>query len=199
MSLAAAHTELGTERLLLRPLSMADAEGLHAVYSNPEAMRYWSSPPSRSLRETGRWVREDLELAATGSAAFWSIRTRADDAAVGKFTLIHYDAANRRVEIGFILLRELHRRGLMTEAASAVLDHSFGELGLHRLEADTDPDNTASIALLRKLGFREEGRARERWKGVGEWRDSLLFGLLAKDWVNAQSSMTGRPRLPLVE
>ena len=53
---------------------------------------------------------------------------------------------------------------------------------LDRLEADIDPDNAASLALLRKFGFREEGRFRERWLLGEEWRDSIMMALLATDW-----------------
>ncbi|MGZ5443472.1 MAG: GNAT family N-acetyltransferase [Thermoanaerobaculia bacterium] len=58
---------------------------------------------------------------------------------------------------------------------------AFQTLGLHRLEADVDPRNTASIRCLERLGFRREGYARERYHLGGEVQDAVLYGLLRKD------------------
>jgi RimJ/RimL family protein N-acetyltransferase len=70
----------------------------------------------------------------------------------------------------------------MGEAVSAVLDYAFGTLGLHRIEADSDPRNDASMALLERLGFQREGFQRERYFDLGEIQDAVLFGLLAREW-----------------
>ena len=66
----------------------------------------------------------------------------------------------------------------MTEAMNSVLDYAFNDLDFHRLEADTDPDNAASLALLEKFGFQREGYFRERWFVHGKWHDSVMLGLL---------------------
>jgi len=64
-----------------------------------------------------------------------------------------------------------------------VLDFAFGELRLHRLEADVDPRNLPSLRVLDRLGFTREGVLRERWLVAGETQDSLICGLLARDYV----------------
>jgi RimJ/RimL family protein N-acetyltransferase len=63
-----------------------------------------------------------------------------------------------------------------------LLDFAFGQLGLRRIEADTDPDNSASIRLLESLGFRREGLLRERWNVGGELQDTVFLGLLAREY-----------------
>jgi RimJ/RimL family protein N-acetyltransferase len=63
-----------------------------------------------------------------------------------------------------------------------LLNYSFNELNLHRLEADVDPRNAASIRTLEKLGFRQEGYLRERWLVGGGIQDSLFYGLLRSEW-----------------
>ena len=70
----------------------------------------------------------------------------------------------------------------MSEAMAPVLSHAFDTLDLHRLEADTDPDNAASLALLEKFGFTREGYLRERWHIQGAWADTVMLGLLARDY-----------------
>ena len=70
----------------------------------------------------------------------------------------------------------------MHEALVRLVGYAFGELGLHRLEADIDPRNAASARSLARLGFRKEGTLRERWIVAGEVSDSDLYGLLGTEW-----------------
>jgi ribosomal-protein-alanine N-acetyltransferase len=72
------------------------------------------------------------------------------------------DGSQRRAELGYILGREHWGRGFAGEAQRRAIDFAFEDLGLHRLEADTHPDNAASLRSLERLGFRREGLLRER-------------------------------------
>jgi RimJ/RimL family protein N-acetyltransferase len=81
-----------------------------------------------------------------------------------------------------ILSRMCWGQGLGREALAAVVSHGFGPMGLRRIAADTDPDNRGSIAVLRSLGFVQEGHLRGEWKTHIGVRDSLIFGLLAGEW-----------------
>jgi RimJ/RimL family protein N-acetyltransferase len=101
---------------------------------------------------------------------------------VGSCTLFQWSAKHRRAEIGYALDRSLWGQGIMTEALTALFDFAFGPLALHRLEADVDPRNARSLAILERLGFAREGLLRERFHVGGEIQDSLLLGLLARDW-----------------
>jgi RimJ/RimL family protein N-acetyltransferase len=67
------------------------------------------------------------------------------------------------------------------QALGALLDHLFGAMGIRRVEAEVNPDNEASNALLRKLGFRHEGFLRQRWVAKGEAYGVNVYGLLADD------------------
>jgi RimJ/RimL family protein N-acetyltransferase len=60
--------------------------------------------------------------------------------------------------------------------------HAFETLDLHRLEADVDPENTASLRVLERNGFRREGHLRERYTQDGRWHDAVLLGLLRREW-----------------
>jgi len=74
------------------------------------------------------------------------------------------------------------RQGYMTEAVGLVLRQAFGRLGLHRVEANVQPHNAASTALVRRLGFRLEGRSPRYLKIGGRWRDHDRWALLADEW-----------------
>ncbi len=174
--------ELSTRRLFLRPLRLDDAPGMFAIYSDPQTMRYWSSRPVTELEQAAHKIAEDLQLQAGGSAVFWSIVLPKTGRVIGKFTLFHVDTVNHRAELGYVLHRQFWRKGYGSEVLAAMLETAFDTFGLHRLEADIDPDNLASLALLGKFGFRREGLMRERWRLGEEWRDSVVMSLLAPEW-----------------
>ncbi len=176
---------LTAQRIALRPLTAGDVPALYRVFSDPEVMRYWSSPAFADESEARELV-ENVQRGFENRTFFqWGLCRQDDDAVIGTCTLWQLDPENRRSEIGFILGREHWGHGYMSEALRALLDFAFSELGLRRLEADVDPENAPSIALLDRLGFRYEGHLRERWLVAGKVCDSLIYGLLAREWRSA--------------
>lgn len=171
-----------TARLVLRPLAAADAPDLFAIFRDREVARYWSSPPMIDPREAAALIAEVAELFAERTLFEWGVARRADDRAIGTVTLWKLEPENRRAEVGFALARAAWGQGLMGEALVALLDFAFGPLALHRLEADVDPRNERSLKALERLGFRREGLLRERYFVAGEIQDSVILGLLAREW-----------------
>ena len=176
-----------TPRLLLRWLTERDVDALFAVFSDPEVMRYWSSPPLPSTEAARRLLEEIHEYFRQQTLFQWGIARREDDRVIGTCTLFHLDKDNRRAEVGFALGREHWRQGYAREALTALFDFAFGEWNLHRLEADVDPRNAASLRALERLGFQREGYLRERWHVGGETQDAVFLGLLRWEWEAAAS------------
>jgi RimJ/RimL family protein N-acetyltransferase len=174
--------ELRTRRLVLRPLRADDAPGMYAIYSDPQTMRYWSARVIENLEAAASMLGDDLRLQLDGTAAFWAVVLPQTGRVIGKFSLFRISPENRRAEIGYVLNRQFWGKGYGTELLRTMIDTAFDAYELHRLEADIDPDNAASLALLKKFGFREEGRFRERWLMGAEWRDSIMMALLAPAW-----------------
>lgn len=83
--------------------------------------------------------------------------------------------------MGYWIGEGFARQGYMSEAVSAVVEFAFEELGLHRVEAACLPQNDASRSLLLKVGFRQEGYARQYLRINGKWQDHLLFEMLRDD------------------
>lgn len=168
---------LTTARLVLRPIRVDDAPSLFPVLSDAEIMLYWSSGPHATVEETRSYLAAPDEI---GERETWAICLTHDDGARGWVT-----ANGRRpgvAEIGYILDRALWGQGIAGEAVSRMLDHLFAEKGLRKVLADTDPENEASHSLLERLGFTREGYLREEWETHIGVRDTLLWGLLKREW-----------------
>lgn len=84
--------------------------------------------------------------------------------------------------LGYYGFRPHAGHGYMSEGLGLVLRRAFGELQLHRVEANIQPDNAASLALVRRLGFRREGFSPRYLKIAGRWRDHERWALLAEEW-----------------
>ena len=126
----------------------------------------------RRLRRYAREIRDDMAY------PFLVFRS-SDEIVLGGCTISNVRrGVTQSAALGYWIGRPYARQGQMFAALRTVLPFAFGPLGLHRLEAACIPENEASRRLLRKLGFREEGKALRYLQINGEWRDHLLFGLL---------------------
>lgn len=179
---------INTSRLSLRRISEKDVDAFYAIYSDTEVMRYWSTPPLADRNAAVKLVSEIQQGLERREILKWGIARRTDNVLIGSVTLHNLSFTHRRAEIGYALDRSHWGHGLMNEALMAVLAYAFEELDLHRIEADVDPRNSASIRTLERLGFQREGYLRERWQVGGDIQDALFFGLLRPDWEKLGSS-----------
>lgn len=166
-------TEVRTARLILRHARLEDVEPLHAVFSDPVAMRWWSSLPHETLDQTRAWVEGMMAGNAAGAPDFvveWNGR------AIGKAGFW------KLPDVGYILHPDAWGQGLAAEAVGAVIDHVFAERLTEIVTADVDPQNMASIRLLERLGFTRTGFSERTWNIGGEWKDSLYYALDRAAW-----------------
>lgn len=173
---------LRTERLLLRPTSETDSSAALEIYNDAVTMEYWSQEPVSTLAEAEVLIQEDIKWAALESTCNWGIALPDTNEYIGKISLFQISEQNRRAELGYLLGRKHWGKGYMTEALVAVLAQAFNVMQLHRIEVDTDPDNTPSLALLDKFGFVREGLFQDRWFVHGKWHDSVMLALLAENY-----------------
>lgn len=173
---------LDTQRLFLRPLQEGDADALFAVFSDPRVMRYWSSAPWATIEKAREIIARDAVAMPAGEHLRLGIVTKSERQLIGMCTLFDFVPECRRAELGYGMSSLVWGRGYMHEALTALLDHGFETLDLHRVEADVDPRNAKSVRTLERLGFQKEGHLRQRWIVEGEVSDSALYGLLRDDW-----------------
>ncbi|HVE08681.1 MAG TPA: GNAT family protein [Paraburkholderia sp.] len=117
---------------------------------------------------------------ANGPHAGLVARETASNQVVGVINLTEIvGGAFQSAYLGYYGISGFGRRGLMTEALRAAAGFAFGDLGLHRLEANIQPENVASIALVRRVGFQKEGYSPRYLRIGGVWRDHERWALLA--------------------
>lgn len=108
-----------------------------------------------------------------------------NDEVIGGAGFHNWYAIHKRAELGYVMYKEEQRRkGLMEEAVRAILDHGFRVMELNRVEATIGPKNEASLNLIKKLGFTQEGHLRNHYVHEGEVQDTLIFGLLREEYLN---------------
>jgi ribosomal-protein-alanine N-acetyltransferase len=108
-----------------------------------------------------------------------------DGGFVGQITVGNVIRASlRSAWIGYWVSSEVVGGGVATAAVALVVDHAFSSAGLHRIEATVRPENAASLRVLRKVGFREEGLFKRYLDVAGAWRDHLVFALTSEDIAN---------------
>lgn len=174
--------ELLTARLRLRAPTLADAEPLFAFYGDPEVMRYSGREPHRHVDEIREKLMRDLETMNRGESARWIMTPLGEPHVIGTVGLFHWSHGDRRAEIGYLLARSHWGRSLMTEVLPSVVRFGFEVMRLHRIDAQVDPENIASLRVLERLGFKREGLLRESTFSNGRFSDTAVLGLLEQEW-----------------
>ncbi|MDQ2855377.1 MAG: GNAT family N-acetyltransferase, partial [Acidobacteriota bacterium] len=126
---------------------------------------------------------EYLESCSRPDSACFLICLNADDAIAGTINLSQiFRGGFQNAYLGYYIGAPYAGSGYMTEALKLILRYAFSSLKLHRLEANIQPENSASIALVRRAGFSREGFSRRYLKICGRWRDHERWALIAEDW-----------------
>jgi ribosomal-protein-alanine N-acetyltransferase len=166
------------EVALSEPAESDAAAFLEAVQASRSLHRPWLELP-----DTPALFAAYLERAAREDQANYLIRHRACGRLTGLVNVSNIVRGGLQSGyLGYAAFASHAGRGLMAEGLRAVLCAVFGDLGLHRVEANIQPANTRSIAMARRLGFEREGFSRRYLKVDGEWRDHERWALLAENW-----------------
>jgi RimJ/RimL family protein N-acetyltransferase len=173
-------------RLVLRRAKDEDLAPLLASWSDPEMSRYTGERPA--LPDFLRQMVADMQAKLPGETdpgGPWYqfiVERREDGAFIGDLGAGFGLPGERQVELGYRIHPASHRRGYAKEAVAALIDYLVAEHGIHRFVAVAASPNAASIALLKALGFRQEGHFRQSFLCHGEWLDDDYYALLASEW-----------------
>jgi len=154
-----------------------EAQFLAAVRRSRELHRPWVSPP-RSKAD----FRYYLGIKQTGNNACYFVLSPQDElvGVINLTEIVH--GSFRNAYLGYYAFSPHQRRGYMAGGLRPVVNRAFQRHGLHRLEANIQPQNRASIALVQSLGFRKEGFSPRYLKIRGRWRDHERWAITREDW-----------------
>lgn len=173
-----------TERLELRPLGVPDREALLAYRSDPETCRFLPFAP-QTAEDVDRYLSTraaQRRLGETDTSVSFGVRIAGGGPLVGDVIVFVRSRVDECLELGWVLAPEHRGAGYATEAAGALLRFGFDEVRAHRIVARMDPANDASAKVAARLGLRREALLVEDERVKGEWRDTLFFAILEREW-----------------
>ena len=153
---------LETERLRIRPYRDDDATPLHEVFGSPEVMKWTPSAPSKDVAETAQRLARTMAFTARQppGMGLWALELKGSSEFLGQVGLFPVEGKGPEVEVAYELAPRVWGHGYATEAARALVDYGFGELGLRRIVALILPDNARSRNVASKSGLTLEGPGR---------------------------------------
>ena len=183
MSRAELPERLETERLVLRVRTVADAEDIFDYASRPEVSYPAGFLPVKTLEDEVYYLEHILpeRNQKENLPAGYGIVVKGTDKVIGSVDFNHRHADDV-LELGYTLHPDYWGRGYVPEAACALIDLAFKELGLHKIELTCFGYNLRSQRVAEKLGFTLEARIRDRKDAQGNSCDDLRYGLLGSEW-----------------
>ena len=173
---------LDTSRLHLREMTPQDVTALLKHFGNPEVIKYIDMQPIKTREQADEWLRWMGSYFAAHDGLRWGITLQQDRTFIGSAGIHNWNREARYAEIGYDIAQPYWGNGYATEVTHAIINFGINHMHLNRIEADIIAGNDASIRVLEKLGFQQEGILRERTYKDGKYHDILLFGLLSKDF-----------------
>ncbi len=171
--------EIQTNRLLMRRITHKDGPEILRLRSDEGVMQFIGKEKAATLADAEVFIDRIMQLLKINEGITWAIalNTKPETliGTIGCWRLIkeHY-----RAEIGYMLMPNHWQKGIMKEALNAVLDYSFTKLKLHSIEAQINPENTASAALLTSAGFIREAHFKENFFYNGVFGDTVVYSKL---------------------
>lgn len=173
--------ELETPRLLLRKMTMNDAQDMYDYSRDPEVSRHVLWDAHRSVQESRAYLRYIQRQYRNNEPSSWGIELLETGRLVGTIGFMWWNRENRSAEVGYSLARAQWNKGLMTEALRTVIAFGFDEMKLHRIEAQHEVTNPASGKVMEKVGMQREGLLRGRLFNKGAYVDVYLYSILRGD------------------
>ncbi len=171
--------EIETDRLLLRQVNKKDANTLFLLRTDKKAIQFIDRAPASSVDEIKSFIKMINKKIKDNETICWAITLKENpEELIGTISFHRIELENYRAEIGYMLMPEHWRKGLISEAIPKVIDHGFSKMKLHSIEANINPNNALSRKVLEKFGFKKEAHYKENYFFNGKFLDSEIYSLL---------------------
>lgn len=174
--------QLQTERLLLRKITMQDAEDMFAYASDEDVSRYVTWDTHQTIEDSKGFIHFIEQQYDNGALAPWAIEDRESDRMIGTVDFVIWKPQHQLAEIGYVLNKDYWGKGLMTEAAGELLRFGFMEMDLVRVQARCFAENIGSGRVMEKIGMTYEGTQRKAAKIKGTHWDLRTFAILKEEY-----------------
>ena len=175
--------KLETERLILRQVNEKDVKQIYEILSNVEVAKYEYFYPVKSKEEAMEFIERYKQNLEDEEEITWGIILKETNKLIGTCCLGDFNVGARRAEIGYNIAQAEWNKGYATEALAAVIGFGFDNINLNRIEATITPGNNASVKVLKKLKFTQEGVVRERDLIKGKLEDGIIMAILKREYI----------------
>lgn len=173
---------LHTERLTLRRFKIEDAQAMFDNWASDERVtRYLTWTPHESPEFTKQLLEDWCAAYENPSTYHWAIEF--EEEAIGGISVVRLSERSEYAELGYCIGYDYWNKGIMSEAAKAVIHYLFAEVGLHRIGISHAVQNPASGRVAQKCGMTYEGTKRESFQSsAGEFLDIAEYAILKSEW-----------------
>jgi ribosomal-protein-alanine N-acetyltransferase len=169
---------LKTKRLILRKLATEDVNEIFALRSDNDVMQFIPRPIAKTKEDALNHITIINEKIESNEGINWAITLKGNPKLIGIIGYYRIKPEHFRAEIGYMLLPEYQRQGIISEAIKEVVKYGFEVLKLHSIEAIIDPGNFASEKVLQKNGFIKEAHLKENEYYQGRFLDTVIYSKL---------------------
>ena len=176
--------KIETERLLLRPFVIGDAEKMYENWANdPEVTKHLSWPPHSTSNQTRESFGQSLPLCVNSNYYNWAVVLKDINEPVGNISSVHQSEDIEMLQIGYCIGRLWWHRGITSEALAALIGFFFEQVGANRIEAFHDINNPNSGKVMQKCGMQYEGTMRQGKISNQGIYDAECYAILAGDYL----------------
>lgn len=172
---------LETDRLILRKLTLEDADDMFFYCSNEAVSEYVTWDTHQTLSDTDKFIRFVLDKYEKHQVAPWGIEYKGNGRFIGTIDFISWQPNQKIAEIGYVLSQDYWGQGLMTEAAREVIKFGFEHMNLVRIQARCFVENIGSARVMEKAGMSFEGIIRKGLFIKGKHRDGKLYSIVKEE------------------
>ena len=169
---------LETERLVLRRITLDDANDYFSMRSNVDAMKHICKPLQTSVEETKTLIYKVNEMINFNDGLGWAVCFKNETKMIGSVSFHRIEKGHYRAEIGYMLHPDYWKQGIISEAVGKLIDYGFNTLKFHSIEAHIDPTNIGSEKLLQKFNFVKEAYFTENYFFNGRFLDTAVYCLV---------------------
>ena len=172
-----------TERLTLRPFTLADAPAMYRNWANdPEVTRYLTWPAHTSVEVSEAVLSDWAPRYADPTWYQWAIVPKTVGEPIGSIAIVRMDEAVASVHVGYCIGRRWWKQGITSEALTALMRFFFEDVGVNRIDSRHDPRNPHSGDVMLRCGMTREGTLRQADRNNQGICDCAMYGILAVEY-----------------